>query len=177
MICKCRLFPCCRRRRAKRCCSSRTSWIPPALYNTLAAGEPDRRLAEVYRRLAASERRHADHWTAKLHDAGVSVPAFRPSWRTRVLMWLARRFGAATVISVIANQEQADARKYAVVADRAAGMDTDEVGHAARAPRDRRGRAAPKARSSPSSRGGIDPRPEMPCAPRCSAPTTGWCPT
>jgi VIT1/CCC1 family predicted Fe2+/Mn2+ transporter len=101
-----------------------------ALYDTLAELEPDRRLAEVYRRLAAAERRHADHWTAKLASAGAVVPAFRPSWRASVLMWVARRFGAANVLSVIANQEQADARKYAGVSDRAAGMDTDEVGHA-----------------------------------------------
>jgi VIT1/CCC1 family predicted Fe2+/Mn2+ transporter len=100
------------------------------LYDTLAAGERDKRLAEVYRRLAAAERRHADHWMAKLRAAGVSIPAFRLSWRTAVLIWLARRFGASTVISVIANQEQADARKYADVADKAAGMDADERGHA-----------------------------------------------
>ena len=100
------------------------------LYETLAAGERDGRIAEVYRRLAATERRHAEHWTVKLRETGVAVPAFRPSWRTRALVWLARRFGAGTVLSVIANQEQADARKYAGVADRAPGMDSDERGHA-----------------------------------------------
>jgi VIT1/CCC1 family predicted Fe2+/Mn2+ transporter len=34
------------------------------------------------------------------------------------------------ILSIIASQEQADAQKYANVADRAAGMDTDELGHA-----------------------------------------------
>lgn len=101
-----------------------------AIYDTLAAAEADARLSEVYRRLAATERRHADHWIAALRDRGVSVPAFRPSWRTRVLIWLARRFGAGTVLPVIASQEQADARRYATVSDRAAGMDRDEIGHA-----------------------------------------------
>src|SRR5690242_4097165 len=84
-----------------------------ALYDTLATGESDHRLAEVYRRLAAAERRHADHWIASLRTMGAAVPEFRPGWRTRVLMWAARRFGASTVVSVIANQEQADAQKYA----------------------------------------------------------------
>src|SRR5437588_13018467 len=101
-----------------------------ALYDTLADLEPDRRLVDVYRRLAATERRHADHWIAKLRDLGQPLPSFRPSWRAVVLMWLARRFGASTILSVIASQEQADARKYANVPDRAAGMATDEVGHA-----------------------------------------------
>jgi VIT1/CCC1 family predicted Fe2+/Mn2+ transporter len=45
-------------------------------------------------------------------------------------MWIARRLGPATVISLIAQQEQADARKYSTVDDRAAGMDRDEIGHA-----------------------------------------------
>jgi len=101
-----------------------------ALYDTLAQGEADARLADVYRRLAAAERRHADHWIAKLRDLQVPIPRFRPGWRNRVLRWLARRFGAAVVGPVIASQEQADARKYAGVADRAAGMDADERGHA-----------------------------------------------
>jgi VIT1/CCC1 family predicted Fe2+/Mn2+ transporter len=101
-----------------------------ALYDTLAAIERDKRLAEVYRRLAATERGHADHWIAALKTRGVTVPPHRPGWRARVLQWLARRFGAATVISVIANQEVADAQRYATTADRAPGMDADERGHA-----------------------------------------------
>jgi VIT1/CCC1 family predicted Fe2+/Mn2+ transporter len=101
-----------------------------ALYDALAVAEPDHRLAEVYRRLAASERRHADHWIAKLQAAGTRPPPFRPSWRARVLIALSRRFGSAMILTIIANQEQADARKYATVADRAAGMDSDERGHA-----------------------------------------------
>ena len=48
----------------------------------------------------------------------------------RVLQWMARRFGAAAVVSIIANQEIADAQRYAVTPDRAPGMDADERGHA-----------------------------------------------
>src|SRR5581483_1511043 len=101
-----------------------------ALYDTLASCEADRRLADVYHRLAAAERRHADHWTTALRERGVALKPFRPSWRARALMWLAKRFGPGMVISVIDGQEQADARKYSGVADRAAGMSADEVGHA-----------------------------------------------
>src|SRR3954466_497059 len=101
-----------------------------ALYDTLASRESDTRLSEVYRRLAATERRHADHWIGKLREQQISVPAHRLGWRTVVLIWLARRFGPAAVISLVATQEQADARRYATVEDRAVGMDRDEVGHA-----------------------------------------------
>jgi vacuolar iron transporter family protein len=101
-----------------------------ALYDALAAQYTDARLAEVYRRLAAVERRHADHWIALVRAAGVALPPHRLGWRTRVLRWMARRIGPAAVVSVIAGQEVADARRYAGVADRAPGMDADERGHA-----------------------------------------------
>jgi len=101
-----------------------------ALYDVMAGRESDARLAEVYRRLAATERRHAEHWTSKLRAGGTAVPAHRLGWRTRVLAALARRFGAGAVTSIIAGQEMADAARYANVADRAPGMDADERGHA-----------------------------------------------
>src|SRR4249920_3296726 len=94
-----------------------------ALYDALAGMESDARLAEVYHRLAASERRHAEHWRAKLLAGGVKLAAFTPSWRARVLMALGRRFGAGMILSIVANQEQAHAQKYSGVPDRAAGMD------------------------------------------------------
>lgn len=101
-----------------------------ALYETLASVERDARLADVYRRLASAERRHADHWLDALKAQGITVPAHRPGWRTRVLQLMARRFGASTVISIVANQEVADAHRYATTSDRAPGMDADERGHA-----------------------------------------------
>jgi VIT1/CCC1 family predicted Fe2+/Mn2+ transporter len=101
-----------------------------SLYDVLSKVEADARIAEVYGRLAATERRHAEHWQQKLRAAGVDVGAHRTGWRTRVLMWLARRFGPSLVVPVIASQEQADAGRYAGTPDRAPGMDTDERGHA-----------------------------------------------
>ena len=71
-----------------------------ALYDTLATAERDGRIADVYRKLADTERRHADHWIAKLRADGAAVPAHRLSWRTRVLAWMARRFGAGSVVSM-----------------------------------------------------------------------------
>jgi VIT1/CCC1 family predicted Fe2+/Mn2+ transporter len=100
------------------------------LYDALADGEADARLAAVYRRLAAAERRHADHWIDKLRAEGVDVGPHRLGWRARLLRLIARRFGAAAVVSVVAGQEIADARRYATTTDRAPGMDADERGHA-----------------------------------------------
>jgi VIT1/CCC1 family predicted Fe2+/Mn2+ transporter len=63
------------------------------LYQTLSEVEKDPRLAEVYRRIAETELQHAADWASKVKDCGGSVPEFHPSWRTRALGWVARRFG------------------------------------------------------------------------------------
>ncbi|MCL5774120.1 MAG: VIT1/CCC1 family protein [Firmicutes bacterium] len=101
-----------------------------ALYNILAEIEQNSKLAEVYRRLAKVENRHAETWAQKLRDSGVSVPAFRLSWRTRILIWLARRFGAGFVLPSIEAAEQANTDNYAQLSDKStAAMAADERSH------------------------------------------------
>src|SRR5215467_14159271 len=78
-----------------------------ALYDMLAAHESDVRISDVYRRLAATERNHADHWIANLNARGVKVPPYRMGWRARVLRWIGRRFGASLIVPIIASQETA----------------------------------------------------------------------
>jgi VIT1/CCC1 family predicted Fe2+/Mn2+ transporter len=100
------------------------------LYEALAVRETDPRLAGIYRRLAETERKHAEHWMTQLRAQGVTVPPHRLGWRVRVLRAFARRFGARSIAAIVADQEIADAQKYATVPDRAPGMDADERGHA-----------------------------------------------
>ncbi len=50
-----------------------------ALYITLADIEPKPELADVYRRLAASEDKHAEVWEKRLQESGARLPARRPS--------------------------------------------------------------------------------------------------
>ena len=66
-----------------------------ALYGALAGATADPALAEVYRRLAASEAAHARFWEERLRAAGQPVGPARPGWRPRLLGRLARRFGPA----------------------------------------------------------------------------------
>ena len=103
-------------------------WNGAALYDSLATSEKDERLAEVYRRLANVERRHADRWRKKLEDAGETLPEFRVSWRTRTLGWLARRFGVGVVLPTVQNLEQAGTDKYATQSD-ARDFHGDEKSH------------------------------------------------
>lgn len=100
-----------------------------ALYRALAAAERNPRTAELYARLAAVEERHADTWAARLRAAGVVLPAFRLSWRTRILSLLARRFGVNAVLPSIAALEEVDSHAYSDQPD-AADLVPDERSHA-----------------------------------------------
>ena len=82
------------------------------LYQTLADIEKNPQIAEVYRRLAATEQSHAEAWAKKLAEAGVVVAAFKPAGRTRTLAWLARRFGAAAILPTMATMENKGVQGY-----------------------------------------------------------------
>lgn len=98
------------------------------LYEALAHTEKDSRLAEVYRRMAAVERRHADEWVERLKSAGVAIPKFSPNWRSRTLAWAARRLGVAAVLPTVMGNERKDSQKYAALPG-SAGMAADESSH------------------------------------------------
>jgi VIT1/CCC1 family predicted Fe2+/Mn2+ transporter len=98
------------------------------LYHALAEAEKDLRLAEVYRRMAAVERRHADEWIERLKSGGVAIPSFSPDWRSRTLAWAARHLGVASVLPTVIGNERKDTRKYASLPG-SAGMAADESSH------------------------------------------------
>src|SRR6266581_7642719 len=81
-------------------------------YRAMAASETDRRLARVYANLAEMEEAHIAFWEDRLRKAGASVPPRRPSWRSRVLGGIARRFGPELVLPTIAAKEEADQNVY-----------------------------------------------------------------
>jgi VIT1/CCC1 family predicted Fe2+/Mn2+ transporter len=83
-----------------------------ALYNTLAEIETKPELADVYRRLAASEEKHAEVWETRLQAAGVRLPVRRPSWRAASMCFLAKRFGSQFVLPTITGNERADSLAY-----------------------------------------------------------------
>ncbi len=83
-----------------------------ALYRVLAANEKNPDIAEIYRRLADTEQDHAVSWAKRLEEAGAKVPSFHPSWRTRVLSWLAGRFGVETVLPTLTAVERNASEGY-----------------------------------------------------------------
>jgi len=102
-----------------------------ALYRAIASAEPQTEAAQLYRKLADTEQRHATYWEQKLSEAGVVVPPIRLHWRTCMLGWLARRFGPSFVLPTLAGIERDAGAEYAGDADRVVqGMARDERGHA-----------------------------------------------
>jgi len=102
-----------------------------AIYTALAENEKQPQLAEVFRRMAHSEQKHANVWEKKLIDAGVTLKAARPSWRARVMRSLAKRFGPHFVMPTISSNERADSRAYDNQPESEAGaLAADEKSHA-----------------------------------------------
>lgn len=83
-----------------------------ALYEALAKIERNPKLAEIYSRFAQAESRHAQEWMEKLGSLKVVPPPFKPSWRTRVLILLARRFGTNFVLPSVQALEASDQKNY-----------------------------------------------------------------
>jgi VIT1/CCC1 family predicted Fe2+/Mn2+ transporter len=103
-----------------------------ALYDALATVSGDSRLGELFRGLATSERGHAEYWEKRLRELGHNPPRFRPTLRTRLMGWIAKRFGIGLVIPNITTRELADEREYSAQEDaRAAGLASGEGGHVA----------------------------------------------
>lgn len=101
------------------------------LYHALAKAEKDQHLAEIYRRLADIEVRHASNWEDLLRQNDQPVPAYQPGWRIRALVFLAQRFGAATVLPMISSMEAGATHSYDRQPEaQALGMPAEERSHA-----------------------------------------------
>ncbi|HUN25768.1 MAG TPA: VIT1/CCC1 transporter family protein [Steroidobacteraceae bacterium] len=103
-----------------------------ALYAAIARTARDRARRGEYEALAATERAHAQYWERRLRSAGHSLPRYRPSWRTQLLIGLVRLIGARFVLPSITAREMQDRDRYAGLAEPgAAELARDEQAHAA----------------------------------------------
>jgi len=102
-----------------------------ALYKVLADTEKQPQMAKVYRKLVASEEKHAAAWERKLEELKVSVSPRKPTWRAATMIWLAKRFGPQFVLPTITNNEKADSQAYDDQPDiEASEFSRDERSHA-----------------------------------------------
>lgn len=82
------------------------------IYLALSQAETSAPLAEIYRRLAAVEEKHAKLWEGELLQAGEKVPAWTPTPRARVKAWLATHVGPQFILPTMAAAETADRTMY-----------------------------------------------------------------
>ena len=102
-----------------------------ALYRLLAEAEEDEHLKEVFERLASSEDRHLALWQEKIREAGGNVPVYRPSFKVKLLGWLARRFGTGAGSPIVTRMELAATTMYDNQPEAvAANLPADERSHA-----------------------------------------------
>src|SRR5690242_10984568 len=83
-----------------------------ARYRAMAEVETRPGVATVYQDLAGIEEKHTAFWEQRLADAGTPAGPRRVGWRTRVLVWLARHFGAGLVLPTVATAEHRDRDDY-----------------------------------------------------------------
>jgi VIT1/CCC1 family predicted Fe2+/Mn2+ transporter len=100
-------------------------------YLAMADHEPDANTARVYRNLADIESKHADFWEKRLRAAGSEPGSRKASWRARVLIFCARRWGAKAVLETVASNEYEARNDYVPQKETAAtSMTSEEHAHA-----------------------------------------------
>ncbi len=82
------------------------------IYHCLAENEKDEHLAAVYLRMAAIEENHAIHFQEAITASGSTTPNFSPSFRTKLLVYLSKRFGASAILPGLQAKEQQGTTAY-----------------------------------------------------------------
>ena len=100
------------------------------LYETLSHIEKDARIAEIYHRMVGVELKHAEKWETELHEGGESVPEFRPLFKTRLMIHMAKWFGPSAILSSMQSMERDGTASYSQQADAPRAMVADEKSHA-----------------------------------------------
>ena len=101
-----------------------------ALYRALSEAETDTRLASVFLHMSETETGHAAFWERLIAQSGRAEPRPGPTWRTRALIALAKRFGARAVLPTVLEHEQSDSASYAEQAEsRDTALPDDERSH------------------------------------------------
>ena len=73
-----------------------------SLYQMLARATDDPALQKLFKNLEENESKHVDLWVRKLKEAGQEIPDYGPSIRSRILGFVAARFGVASVAAMVA---------------------------------------------------------------------------
>ena len=97
------------------------------LYRALARVEPDADRRRIFERLAKVEDEHVERWTELFRANGAEPPVFAPSRRSKVLAWIAARFGSSMVLPLVLAEETREIGAYLNLANRARRKDEHDT--------------------------------------------------
>ena len=83
-----------------------------AQYRELARQESNANISKIYAALGKVEEKHVLFWEEHLTQSGVTNLVRKPSWRSLVLIWLARRVGPGLILPTIRDSETATQNTY-----------------------------------------------------------------
>jgi VIT1/CCC1 family predicted Fe2+/Mn2+ transporter len=82
------------------------------LYRALAAVEPNRDRKQLFEKLAVVEDRHAERWRELFAESGRPLPQYTTATRTRLLAWIAKRFGTSVILPLMLAEEGREVQAY-----------------------------------------------------------------
>jgi len=97
------------------------------LYRELAAVEADVKRRDLFERLATVEDKHIERWEQVLAEQGGQAGERVPSFRARLVAWVARRLGPGAVLPMILAEEGREVAAYLRLAKQATDHSTSDA--------------------------------------------------
>jgi vacuolar iron transporter family protein len=97
------------------------------LYRALAAVESDAERKQLFDKLALVEDRHAERWEELFAQSGRPLPQYTTAHRTRLLAWVAKRFGTGLVLPMMLAEEGREVQAYLGMARHASNRQTHQA--------------------------------------------------
>jgi VIT1/CCC1 family predicted Fe2+/Mn2+ transporter/rubrerythrin len=97
------------------------------LYRALADTEPEPVRRSIFQRLASVEDAHVQRWQQLFKAQNAPLPDHAPSFQTRLLAWVAGKFGSSLVLPIMVRQESREVASYIRLARHAKQQSTHDA--------------------------------------------------
>src|SRR5258705_12003479 len=82
------------------------------LYRALDAVQTNAERRELFAKLALVEDRHAERWETLFAESGRPLPPYTTAQRTKLLAWVAKRFGTSPILPLMLAEEGREVQAY-----------------------------------------------------------------
>ena len=97
------------------------------LYRALAAVETNAERRELFAKLALVEDRHAERWETLFAESGRPLPPYTTAQRTKLLAWVAKRFGTSPILPLMLAEEGREVQAYLGMARQSSNRQTHQA--------------------------------------------------